>query len=270
MTKFALFLILLLPALAFGQLFPKVADFKGNVRKVTEKRFGKELSVYKKDSGVFKPKEFSGWEYIYEFDDNGKLIRRTTRMNGSENGAYRYERQEEGNRRIEREIIEDDLKNRKGDYIEYENFLNAEGLVERVNFWSYNARENIKELFLVEMNAEYEQGKLVTYTRHAVMEDDELETGERCSLFYDEAGKLTRMERQDITSGYKTILYYNYNKKGFVTHFAIDYLVGLRKNQNTTRQDIYYKYDRRGNWTRRYWAADKKRRLEDKRKVKYN
>jgi hypothetical protein len=265
---FALFL--LIPTLAFGQLFPKVADFKGNLRKVIEKRYGKELSVYKKDSGVFQPKAFSGWEYIYEFDKTGKLTRRTISMDGSEMGAYRYEREEEGNRRVEREIIEDDHKNRKGDYIEYENLLNADGQVEKVNFWSYNAREKLKELFLVEQNAVYENGRLVSYTRHAVMEDDELESGEQCSLFYDEAGKLTRMERQDISSGYKTILYYNYNKRGLVNLFTIDYLVGLRKNQNKTKQDIFYKYDRRGNWKKRYWMADKKRHLEDKRKIKYN
>jgi len=191
-------------------------------------------------------------------------------MDGTEIGTYRYEREEDANRRIEREIIEDDYKNRKGDYIEYENILNADGLVEKVNFWSYDARENLKELFLVEMNAEYEQGKLVSYTRHAVMEDEELESGERCSLFYDESGKLARMERQDIVSGYKTILYYNYNKRGLVNHFTIDYLIGLRKNQNKTKQDILYKYDRRGNWTKRYWMADQKMRLGDKRKIKYN
>jgi hypothetical protein len=78
------------------------------------------------------------------------------------------------------------------------------------------------------------------------------------------------MERQDIISGFKTILYYYYNRRGAVTHFAIDYLVGLRNDQNSEQQDVYYKYDRRGNWTHRYWVADKKRRLEDRRKIKYS
>lgn len=268
--KTLLTLLLLLPVLAFGQLFPKVGDFKGNIRKVTERRYGKELNTYKKDSGVFKPKVFSGWEYIYDFDNQGNLIKRTNKVNGTLDAAYRYEREETANRRIEREIILDDRKNRKGDYTEYENFLNTSGQVEKVNYWSYNARENKRELFLVEQNAQYENNQLISYTRHTVTEKGELDSGEKCSLFYNARGRLMRIEREDIISGFKTILYYNYNRRGAVTHFSIDYLVGLRNDQNNQKQDVYYKYDRRGNWTHRYWVADKKRRLEDRRKIKYS
>lgn len=269
LMKNFLTLLLLVPLFAFGQLFPKVDEFKGNIRKVTERRYGKELNVYKKDSGVFRPKAFSGWEYTYEFDTRGNLLARTNKVNGVVDAAYRYEREESGNRRVEREIITDDRKNRKGDYTEYENFLNAKGQVEKVNYWSYSAPENKRELFLVEMNAQYDQDRLISYTRHTVTENGELDSGEKCSLFYNTAGKLIRMERQDVISGFKTILYYNYNRRGAVYHFSIDYLVGLRNDQNTQKQDVYYKYDRRGNWTHRYWVAEKKRRLEDRRKIKY-
>lgn len=269
MKKTLLCLLMLLPALAFGQLFPKVGDFRGKVRKITEKRYGKELNAYKKDSGVFRPKAFSGWEYIYEFDENSKLVKRTSQFNGRVDAAYIYEREQSGDRHVEREIVHNPDNRRKGDYLEYENFLNGEGKIEKVNFWSYNARENKRELFLVEQDAQYEQGRLVAYTRHMVKEDGEMDAGELCSLFYDASARLMRMERKDIASGFKTILYYHYNRRSRVTHFTIDYLVGLRNDQNTQKQNIYYKYDRRGNWTRRYWAADKKRRLEDKRKIRY-
>lgn len=269
MKKTILYLFILLPAFAFGQLFPKVDDFRGKVSKITERRYGKELSTYKKDSGVFRPKAFSGWEYIYEFDKNSRLVKRTTRVNGVVDAAYTYEWEESPNRQIEREIIHDNINQHKGDYLEYENFLNGDGKIEKVNFWSYNARENKRELFLVEQDAQYEQDRLMSYTRHSVKEDGEMDEGELCSLAYDPSGRLIRMERKDIVSGFKTILYYNYNRRGRIIHYTIDYLVGLRNDQNTQKQDIYYKYDRRGNWTRRYWVADKKRRLEDKRKIKY-
>lgn len=259
----------MVPAFAFGQLFPKVGDFKGSIRKVTERRYGKELNTYKKDSGVFRPKAFSGWEYVYEFDQKGNLLKRTNKVNGVVDAAYRYEREEKEARRIEREVILDDRKNRIGDYTEYENFLNAQGQIEKVNYWAYSARENKRELFLVEMNAVYENDRLISYTRHTVTENGELDSGEKCTLIYNAAGRLISMERQDVISGFKTILYYNYNRRGSVTHFSIDYLVGLRNDQNSQKQDIYYKYDRRGNWTHRFWVADKKRRLEDRRKIKY-
>ncbi|HET6557821.1 MAG TPA: hypothetical protein VFG54_10940 [Prolixibacteraceae bacterium] len=270
MKKTLLYLLMLLPAFAFGQLFPKVGDFRGRVSKITERRYGKELNTYKKDSGVFRPKEFSGWEYIYEFDENSRLVKRTNLINEVVDAAYTYEREESGDRQIEREIIHDNNNQRKGDYLEYENFLNAEGKVEKVNYWSYKARDNKRELFLVEKDARYEQGRLVSYTRHAVKEDGEMDTGELCSLVYDSFGRLILMERKDIITGFKTILYYHYNRRGMVSQFTIDYMVGLRNDQNTQKQDIYYKYDRRGNWTRRYWVSDKKRRLEDKRKIKYH
>lgn len=267
--KILLIVLLLLPVLVSGQLFPKVDDFKGNIRKVTERRYGKELNAYKKDSGVFRPKAFSGWEYIYEFDTQGNLIKRTNKINGVVDAAYSYEREASANRWVEREVLIDDRKNQKGDYTEYENFLNAQGQIEKVNYWSYDAREKERELFLVEQNAQYDHDRLISYTRHMVTENGELDSGEKCSLFYNGRGKLIRLERQDIVSGFKTILYYNYNRRGRMNHFSIDYLVGLRNDQNTQQQHIYYKFDRRGNWTHRFWLADKKRRLEDKRKIKY-
>ena len=268
MKKFVVYILLLLPCFAFGQLFPKVPGFIGNIKKVTERRYGKEMNAFKHDSGVFKPKTFSGWEYIYQFE-NAKLVKRTSKINGEVNADYLYQLEQVGNRRIEREVIQDNAKAQKGDYIEYENFINAEGQVEKVNFWSFNARENSRELFLVEMNAQYDNGKLMAYTRHSVKENGELDSGEKCSLFYDSSFRLIRMERKDIASSFRTILYYYYNKRGCVNRFSIDYLVGLRNDQNTQRQDIHYKYDRRGNWIRRYWISGKKMRLEDKRKIKY-
>lgn len=269
MKNFVIYILLLLPVFSFGQLFPKVPDFKGNISKVTERRYGKELSVYKQDSGVFRPKAFSGWEYVYQFEDT-LLVKRTTTINGVINADYLYQRQELGNRRIEREIIQKSEIGQKGDYIEYENFINAEGQIDKVNFWSFNARDNSRELFLVEMDASYVNGKLMGYTRHSITDKGEMDRGEHCSLVYDNAGRLIHMERQDIATGFKTILYYHYNRRGLVNRFSVDYLVGLRNDQNTHRQVINYKYDRRGNWVKRYWISEKNKRLEDKRKIKYS
>jgi len=269
MDKFIVYLLLLMPGFAFGQLFPKLPDFKGNIKTVTERRYGKEINVFKKDSGVFRPKEFSGWEFFYQFKD-AQLVQKTNKEMGIIHADYLYQREETGNRKIEREVIKEAVNGKKGDYLEYENFINPRGQVEKVNYWSFDAQANSRVLFLVEMNAVYDQSRLKSYTRHAVLENGEMDTGEKCSLFYDSSNRLIRMEREDIATNFKTILYYYYNKRGNVILFSIDYLVGLRNDQNTSRQDVHYKYDRRGNWIRRYWVADNKRRLEDKRKIKYS
>ena len=269
MKKFVVYILLLMPVIALGQLFPKLPDFKGNIKKITERRYGKEMQAFKKDSGVFRPKTFSGWEYTYQFE-NSKLVKRTNKMDGHVKADYLYQREEQGNRNIEREVIQDTLKGTYGDYIEFENFTNARGQVEKVNFWSFTARKNSRELYLVEMDAEYKYGRLMAYTRHSVNEQGEMDSGEKCTLFYDGSGRLSRMERKDIVTDMKTILYYHYNRRGLVNRFSIDYLVGLRNNQNTQRENIYYKYDLRGNWIKRYWITDNNKRLEDKRKIKYS
>lgn len=256
--------------MAFGQLFPKVPDLKGNIEMITEKRYGKEVSSSRQDSTIFRPRKFSGWEYDYLFDANSKLKKLTVKTNGVVSSDYVYERNQVGNRNIEREIIQDNSQDKKGDYIEYESFVNTKGQVEKVNFWSFDARENTLELFLVEENAVYDKNKLTGFIRYNIKENGNYDNGERCSLFYDNYGRLMRIEREDISTNLKTILYYYYNRKGFVSHFSIDYLVGLRNNQNNQKQDIYYKYDQHGNWVKRYyWISDTKKRMEDRRKIKY-
>jgi hypothetical protein len=270
MRKFVTYILILLPCISFGQLFPKVPDFKGNIEKITEKRYGKEFNSSKRDSGFFRPNAFSGWKYIYLFDADSRLIKRTNNKNGEDDTDYLYQSEQIGNRKIEHEIIQNNSKGKSGDYIEYENFINADGNVENVNFWSYNAREKTKELFLIEKGIEYDKNKLVEFIRYNIKENRAADDGERINLFYDSSGRLIRIERTDMATNLKTILYYYYNKKGFVSRFSIDYLVGLRHNQNNQKQDIFYKYDSQGNWIRRYYGiSEKKKRLEAKRKIEY-
>jgi hypothetical protein len=46
-------------------------------------------------------------------------------------------------------------------------------------------------------------------------------------------------------------------------------MVGLRNDQNKQRQENFFKYDRRGNWTKKYWIVDDKKLLEARRKIRY-
>lgn len=270
MYKFAAYILILVPGLAFGQLFPKVIDFKGNIERVTEKRYGMEVHSAKGDSGVFKPGKYSGWKYTYLFDKNSTLAERSNEFQGKGNAVYLYWRDTIGNRIIIREIVRDSIQGNRGDYIEYENITDPVGRVEKANFWSYNIQKNLRELFLVDMNAEYDNDKLIVFTRYNVKENGEFDSGEKCNLFYDNSGRLIRIERYDLALNMKTIIYYSYNSKGFIDLYSIDFLVGLRNNQNTQKLDIYFKYDRHGNWVKRYYVIDGKRKLEAKREIKYD
>ena len=259
----------LMPFITFGQLFPKLPEFRGNIEKVTEKRYGKELNQTKKDSAVFKPGKYSGWKYTYFFDENSKLKNRTNSFQNKVLTEYSYQRNKMDDRIIEREIIEKDNRGHAGDYVEYENFTDSEGQVTKVNFWAVDHQKNTRELFMVEMNAEYKLGKLISFTRHNVSETGNMDTGEKCELFYDSDGRIVRIERKDIESDLKTELSYSLNTNGFLDHYSIDFLVGLPVYGKNPKQDIYYKCDSHGNWVKKYWLADKKKLIEAKRIIKY-
>ncbi len=269
MKKIFAYLFILLPYLAFGQLFPKVPDFNGNVKKVVEKRYGKELATFRKDSGVFKPGAFSGWKYTYLFDENSALTKRINTFQGKVRTEYTYQTEITGSRKILREKATDFDSDRKEYVIEYENFLDQEGRVRKVNFWSGNTPESAKELFLFEVDALYDKAKLIEFTRHNIRIDGDTASGEKCSLFYDSDGRLARIERKDISSGFKTAIQYNYNQQGFADHYSIDLFTQIQEYGREQIQEIYFKYDRRGNWTRLYWKSGKKNRLEAKRKISY-
>ena len=269
MKKFVTYILILLPGFAFGQLFPEVDYFKGNIEKITEKKYGKEAYVSKRDSDVFKPKAFSGWRYIYQFDENSKLVKRTNYNRSTVIADYLYQREQVENKKIEREIILKNPEGQEGDYTEYENFFNAEGQIEKVNFWAFTAKKNTRELFLVEMDAKYDNGRLLSFMRHNVKEDGSFDSGEKCELFYDFSGQLIRLERKNIELNLKTIIYYSHNSKGFINSYSIDYLVGLRNGQNNQKQDIYFNCDRYGNWVKKYLIYDNKKHLEAKRIIKY-
>ena len=269
MRTFFTTLFLLLSAVTFGQLFPKVADFHGNIVKVVERRYGKELIPTKKDSGVFKPGKYSGWKFEYFFDENSRLVRRVNTFKGKVYTEYAYQRINSGNFYTEKEIIKRDEFNPASESIEYENFTDENGRIASVNFWAIDRKRNARELFMVEKDPEYNQGRLTSFIRHSVDKQGNLDSGERVELFYDQAGRLIRIERKDINSEFKTVLNYTLTPNGFLDHYSVDFLVGLPIYGRNPKQDIYYKCDKQGNWVRKYWLAGDKRLMEAKRKIKY-
>ncbi len=269
MKKFAIYLLLLLPCLSFGQLFPKIPDFIGNIKTVVEKRYGKELATFKKDSGIFKPNAFSGWKYTYLFDENSKLVKRTNTFQEKVTAEFFYERNTIGNKRIVREISEKNERNQAIEFIEYENITDSEGKIQEVKFWSFDQQTNKRVLFLLEKDVKYINDKLTSFTRYNINENGEPDSGEKCDLFYDVSGNVIRVERKETTANFNTILYYFYDNREFIKRFSIDYMVGLRDDQNKQQQENYFKCDSHGNWTKKYWMSGRKKILEARRKIKY-
>lgn len=269
MRKFLIYLIFLLPCFAYGQLFPDLPEMKGRVKKIVEKRYGKEVRNTRILDGIFRPKMYSGWKYIYQYDENSKLLKRTNTFQGKIVADYVYERKTIDNRTIVREKINSNDPGSAGDYIEYENFRDAGGKLVKVNLWAFNAAGNKWEIFQVEQNAEYSGDRLNSFTRYMTNGKGDFSSGEKCSFFYNTSGQLVQVERKDLASGFRTVIGYEYNKRGLIKNSSIDFLVEIQEYKKMQIQEISYQYDNQGNWVRKYWKSKDKDLLEAKRKIKY-
>lgn len=270
MRKLVVYILFLLPALAFGQLFPKIPDFKGNVELVVEKSYGKESNFFGLRKSSYRPKAFSGWKCTYQFDENSKLKRRVNAYQGKVKTDYLYQYNTIENRKIEREIISEKSNEDQGNYIEYESIINSDGKIGKVNYWIFNSEECTRQLFMIEQNAEYRNNKLISFIRRNIKLNGDTATGEKCTLFYDSSEHLIRIERTDIDSDLTTTLNYSYNNQGFVAHYSVAFLAGLQEyGKEDKSQEIFYDYDAKGNWIKMYTKVGEKLRLEAKRSIKY-
>lgn len=273
MNRFSIFflftILLWTPLVGLGQLFPRVADFHGPIVQITEKRYGKEINVSGKDSGVFKPGKFSGWKFQYFFDEESNLTKRINSFQKKILTEYAYQRLRTSEKLNKSEFIVVDVNNRTGEGVEYENFLDAQGRISKVNFYAIDQQKKTRELFLVEQNAVYQSDKLISFTRHQINEDGQIDVGETCELVYDKKNNLERIIRKDIVSDLRTILNYSYNDKGFINHYSVDFMVGLPIYGKNPKQDIFYICDKQGNWVRKYYLAGKKKYVEARRIIKY-
>jgi len=268
MKNILVYLFFLIPFISQGQLFPELPEFRGNIKRVVEKKYGKEFNPWRKDSGSYKPGVFSGWKYTYHFDQNTKLSQRIVTCNGKIQKTYSYLTKTEGNRKIIQEKTKDYISDQKEYMLEYENFIDQNGKIIKVNFREQITPENSKELYLIETDAEYNKNKITAFTRYNVSDSD-TSSGEKCIINYNSSGRVKRIDRKDISSGFTTTIQYYYNGKGQIERYSIDLLTEIREFGKQQIQNIYFKYDNRGNWTRMYRKSDKKNQLEAKRTIRY-
>jgi len=212
---------------------------------------------------------FSGWKYTYLFDRNSKLTKRINTFQGEIKAEYHYQRDTADNRWIEREIITKTGNKQSGNYIEYENFRNNSGQIVKVNYWEFDAKESNRSLFLIEQDAQYQNNRLSSFTRTLIDENGNISGNEKCNLSYDEEGELIRIERIDLESGFRTVLSNQMNGLFMISRYSIDLMSEMKEYGKNQIQDIYYKFDEKGNWTRMYRESGNKTYLEAKRKIYY-
>ena len=92
MKKTIIYILLFSPFLTFGQLFPTISALNGEIDKITEKHYGREVYFFRKSTGLYFPKMYSGWKCKFYYDENSNLTKRVNKYKGSIRAKYKYQR----------------------------------------------------------------------------------------------------------------------------------------------------------------------------------
>lgn len=288
-------LIILIPTISFGQLFPSISNFNGEIEKVVEIRYGKKMYLFNRWTGIYLPRCSSGWKYVYHLDNNGRLERRINLFKGElrADNIYNYDSTEKVIH--EREIVNDTVNDHKGDYIEDEYILDSEGKINKVNIWSFQSSDCSKKIIVVEKDIQYDSlNNITSYYRHGYDINGKEIIGQLYVMHYDSLSRVIAVEEKAInqntiivksdnhTQSFKTVpisepellkkWIYKYNSKGQLVSYTIKYFGEVYKSSPDGVEDykLSFKYDNKNNWIKMYkqWGNSKKR-LEAKRRIRY-
>lgn len=270
MKKIVLYLLLLLPFGALGQLFPEVPPRRGAVKQITEIELGKEVGTKKSKEPKFKSKVNSGWKYTYQYNQNATLAKKTIAFQGKINATYEYKYDTIDNRLVVRETYTATDTNGPGSSVtEFENFLDENKLLSKVNYWSFSSSDQKWQIFQAEQNARYENGQLVSFSRFQVDDKGDFSGSEDFAILHARSGEITQIERTSLVSGFRTLMKYQYNNRGSIEKSSTDFLADLQEYKKTQIQEVRYKCDRQGNWTKKYLKSGDDWMLSSRRKIKY-
>ncbi len=96
-------------------------------------------------------------------------------------------------------------------------------------------------------------------------------------LYYNDKNQVDFIIQTDSENISTIVYYFKYNKRGLIKSKIVDHnnpvvvLGGVRswKKGKYDKYGYYYKYDRFGNWTKRYSITKHRKYLDSKRKIKY-
>lgn len=285
----------MIPAISFGQLFPSISDFNGEIKKVVERGYGKEVYLFNRSKRIYLPKCYSGWKSVYHLDTKGRPKRKINTFKGKMRADYIFEYDTIENRILERKIVNDNVNNHRGNYIENEYILDSKGKIEKVNIWSFQSSDSLKELIVVEKDIKYDSLKNITsYYRGGYDINGKETKGELYVIHYDSLSRVITVEEKAI--GKKTMLVesddntktfenvpisepellkkwiYEYNSKGQVISYTIKYYGEVYKANAGGGEDykLFFKYDNKNNWIKMYkQLGNSPKRLDAKRRIKY-
>lgn len=255
--------------LSWAQLYPNLNDLVGKVEQVTERKYGKEINFILLKKGTYWINIFSGWEYIYDYDLEGRVKKRTVKYNGKLQAEYTYQYETDENKQVSREIVSYDRDEKEGNYLELESFFDSKSRVEKVNYSAFDAKECTKETFLIEHSPVYENRKLISFFRTQINQTGDTTGIEKCIIEYNDLQKPVQITRIDLNSELSIKIFYTYNPENYLSQYSIDFLTEIQEYKKTQIQEIFFEYDKHGNWIKMFKLKDGKNIPEVRRKILY-
>jgi hypothetical protein len=262
MIKRIYLILLFFPGMAFAQIFPGVPDYTGRILEI-------------KEIGYHSVLKRNGWINLISFSDLALPVRELNFYKGKKRSDYHYFYVDEDS--VFRKIKIDSMAGSDRNYEELRICYNQAHEIIKTKRYSDKAAKNPD---LVEQEIRCDSlSRLLSY-KSVLPSASRNEAGDLITQYkfhYNNCHQVDSVLRTDSENISKILYCYAYNKRGLISDEIVDHLdpgtvLGGVKPWSEKRMNMYhyrYKYDRKGNWTKRYFVTRKGKFLDAKRKIKY-
>lgn len=260
--KKAIFLLLFLPLGVLGQIFPRVVDFQKHIAHIKEVGY---YSAFKKN----------GWKTITTFTSDSLPYNEVHFYKGEKRGNYYYRYVDQDT--LFRIIRIDSSATNDGNYREQRIYFNSKKIVvKNENYWQPNLDNpgTIEEKIVRDS-----QNKILSYVR--IFTSKSRRNGvplyTTFNFNYNTKNQVISITQTDSEAISHIHYDFSYNSKGQISSITYDHnnpesVLSDIRPWSKSRPDKYrmlYKYDRFGNWKKKYFVTENGLYLDSKRTIKY-
>lgn len=248
--------------LSYGQLIVEVEDYVGT--RITE------IKIIGHRNRIFR----DGWITKISFTKDSLPTREMNYYKGDLRSDYHFSSKRTDSSFQITKI--DSLAKKDRNYEMERSHFNENGLVYKTEIFT---KRNSKPS-TIESNFKRDSlNRIISYNR-IVPSESRNNSGDLITtykLYYNEKNQVDSIHQSDSENISSIAFYFNYNRNGLIKSKIVDHdnpdvvLGGVRawKKGKYDKYGYYYKYDRFGNWIKRFSITKNRKYLDSKRKIKY-
>lgn len=260
--KFLIILTIIISNQAYGQLIVDIDDYVGkNIKEI--KKVGHRNRIFK-----------NGWLTEIIFVNDSLPVREKNYYKGDLRSDYHFSYKRTDSTFQTTKV--DSFARQDRNYEMEKLYFNEKGLIYKTE--TFTKRDS--EPLVIETDFRRDSlDRLISYCRTVPSEflnnSGDLITTYR--LYYNDKNQVDSIVQTDSENISTIVYYFKYNKRGLTKSKIVDHnnpdvvLGGVRawKKGKYDKYGYYYKYDRYGNWTKRFSITKHRKYLDSKRKIKY-